>query len=242
MLKIIFFKILALLCLKFSNKALVTGEEKLFQENAVSCLPSLTALAKSEIRLNFVHRKVLIRNLLTLVLFFSLLQVRSQEVTPLKIGEKIPATILNLPFPVVGNAYQMGDSIKLSQYKGKIILLDFWATWCSTCIYKFPVLEQLQQKYRDDLVVVLVDTKRNKDTIERINGVLTGTKEPYRPSGLFTIYNDTLLYQIFPHKFLPHYAWIGTDSTLKLLSSAEMLNASTVISLLPKPSLTPQKP
>jgi len=240
MLKIIFFKVLAPLCLKKSNKR----DEKYKAEKltGVYHLLLLAALAKSEIRFHYLKRKGLERALMILLFCFIALQVQSQLLAPLKIGEKLPAAILNMSFPVVGNVYQSGDSIKLSQYKGKIILLDFWATWCTNCIYKFPVLEELQQKYRTDLVVVLVATKRNKDTAERIKGVIDGTKAPYRPSNLFTIYNDTLLYKLFPHSFLPHYAWIGIDGTLKLLSSMEMLTPATIVALLPKSSLTPQKP
>lgn len=45
--------------------------------------------------------------------------------------------------------------------KGKIIIVDFWASWCLPCAESFPVLEELQKKYGDRLVIlaVNVDTK-----------------------------------------------------------------------------------
>ena len=48
-----------------------------------------------------------------------------------------------------------GDSDSLSNYKGKIVLLDFWATWCAPCRFSIPELVELQKKYRDQGVVVL---------------------------------------------------------------------------------------
>jgi thiol-disulfide isomerase/thioredoxin len=163
-------------------------------------------------------------------------------IEPLKIGDKFPEAVLNVSFPRIANGSKPGDSLQLNQYKGKIILLDFWASWCSTCIYKFPLLAELQRKYKDDLVVILVDSKETKDTPERILGILTGAKAPFQKTALPSIYNDTILTKLFPHRFLPHYVWFGKDGTLKMISSAELLNAETVNALLYQPLKTPQKP
>ncbi|MFM2435267.1 MAG: hypothetical protein RL063_1248 [Pseudomonadota bacterium] len=48
-----------------------------------------------------------------------------------------------------------GINQSLSQYKGKIIVLNFWATWCPPCREEMPELSQLQQQYQDRNVVVL---------------------------------------------------------------------------------------
>lgn len=47
-----------------------------------------------------------------------------------------------------------GKQITLSDYKGKVILLDFWATWCGPCKMEIPSFIQLQNDYKDDIVVL----------------------------------------------------------------------------------------
>lgn len=48
-----------------------------------------------------------------------------------------------------------GKKHKLSDFRGKVVLLDFWATWCKPCILAMPGIEQIQESYKDKGVVVL---------------------------------------------------------------------------------------
>jgi thiol-disulfide isomerase/thioredoxin len=47
-----------------------------------------------------------------------------------------------------------GKNIKLSSYKGKVIILDFWATWCGPCRKGIPDLVDLQKEFGNDIVVI----------------------------------------------------------------------------------------
>jgi thiol-disulfide isomerase/thioredoxin len=47
-----------------------------------------------------------------------------------------------------------GKDVALSSYKGKVVLLNFWATWCGPCKAEIPAFVELQQQYGDKLAIV----------------------------------------------------------------------------------------
>jgi thiol-disulfide isomerase/thioredoxin len=47
------------------------------------------------------------------------------------------------------------ETVSLNQYRGKIVILNFWASWCSFCAAEWPSLEQLQQKFPDVVVLAV---------------------------------------------------------------------------------------
>jgi len=49
-----------------------------------------------------------------------------------------------------------GTPISITDYRGQVVLLDFWATWCRPCRKSFPALHELQRAYEDEGVVLLV--------------------------------------------------------------------------------------
>ena len=63
-----------------------------------------------------------------------------------------PAADFTLKSEGGGNS---GKNIKLSDYKGQVVLLNFWASWCGPCRQEMPLLEGLYQKYKDLGVVFL---------------------------------------------------------------------------------------
>ncbi len=58
-----------------------------------------------------------------------------------------------------------GKTVKFSDYKNKIVLIDFWATWCPPCRKGIPDLIELQKEFKNDLVVlgISVDTDTKPD-------------------------------------------------------------------------------
>ncbi len=61
-----------------------------------------------------------------------------------------------------------GKTYTLSDFKGKVVLLDFWAVWCPPCRASIPFFESLHEKYRDSgLVVIGVSLDKRKDVLQR---------------------------------------------------------------------------
>jgi thiol-disulfide isomerase/thioredoxin len=59
-----------------------------------------------------------------------------------------------------------GNKVSLSDYKGKTIFLNFWASWCGPCKYEMPFIEQLYQETKDsDLVIITVNLQESKSTV-----------------------------------------------------------------------------
>lgn len=74
-------------------------------------------------------------------------------VSQLKIGDQAPEIVLK---------GMNEENIQLADFKGKVILIDFWASWCAPCRKANPKLEKLFQKYKiNDFVIlgVSLDTK-----------------------------------------------------------------------------------
>jgi len=53
-------------------------------------------------------------------------------------------------------------TVKLSDYYGKVIYLDFWASWCSSCVKALPLFSQWQKELGDDFVVISVNVDEEK--------------------------------------------------------------------------------
>ncbi len=53
-----------------------------------------------------------------------------------------------------------GDNVSLSDYKGKIVIVDFWATWCPPCRKGIPDLISLQDEYKDKVAVIGISLDR----------------------------------------------------------------------------------
>jgi len=73
------------------------------------------------------------------------------EVRELKVGDVVP----DITFQKVLN--YKSSTARLSDFRGKLVILDIWSVWCSSCIAGFPKLEKLQEKYNDKIQILLVN-------------------------------------------------------------------------------------
>jgi len=95
-----------------------------------------------------------------------------------------------------------GRKVTLSQYRGKVVIVNFWATWCPPCREEMPSMESLYRRFKDqDLVLLAINVE--EDGGEAVNDFLKG--KDYN----FTILLDTTAevqenYQVFqfPETFI----------------------------------------
>jgi len=59
-----------------------------------------------------------------------------------------------------------GKMVSIADFEGKFVLINFWATWCTYCDQEMPDLQALQDKYADDLVVLLVNVQEGEKEIK----------------------------------------------------------------------------
>jgi peroxiredoxin len=60
-----------------------------------------------------------------------------------------------------------GQQVALGQYRGKVVFLNFWATWCIPCREEMPALERLHQTYQgQDLAIISIDLKESAEQVK----------------------------------------------------------------------------
>lgn len=116
----------------------------------------------------------------------------------LAIGDRLPDELWNMALQVV-NHPQGKKTITLSEYKDKLIILDFWATWCVPCIKSMPKLDTLQNEFSNDIIVVPI-------TAELAEEVVTFVKK--KGWKLPSVIENKSVEPFFPHGSIPHQVWI----------------------------------
>ena len=58
-----------------------------------------------------------------------------------------------------------GSSFELKEFQGKIVLLNFWASWCAPCIEEFPSLLRLVENYKGELILLAISTDEHKKDV-----------------------------------------------------------------------------
>ncbi len=124
---------------------------------------------------------------------------------------ELPALTVGMIAPDFNLPDGSGKTISLNQYRGKVVLIDFWQTWCPPCVEEVPYLKSLQDKYGGRGLVILGVTDRlDQDGTEKWREFLRTKKINY-PT--LTDAKGTIAAQYnvggYPHKFI-----IGRDGRL----------------------------
>lgn len=58
-----------------------------------------------------------------------------------------------------------GNKVALSDYKGKVVVLNFWASWCEPCVKEMPLINEVYQSNRSDVAALFVNAGESKGTV-----------------------------------------------------------------------------
>jgi len=152
---------------------------------------------------------------------------QSTQIHRLTIGDTVPditiGHILNYKSP----------SAKLSDFKGKLIILDFWSVHCGGCVEFLPHMDSLQSYFGGALQVITVNTVATTDNEDKVKSFI----QKYRvrtgfPLNFPFIILDTLLDRFFPHRVIPHYVLIDSNLIVRAITGPNELTINNIQAII----------
>ncbi|HCO19973.1 MAG TPA: hypothetical protein DIT47_02450 [Flavobacteriaceae bacterium] len=168
----------------------------------------------NELNLNKNMKNIFCRGFMSLAFTLVAAATSFAQTKPLKIGENLPENVWSTPLQLVNHPQK---TITLNQDKDKLILLDFWATWCSSCLANFPKMEELQKQFGDKIKILAV-SNQDRLVLEKF----FASKNGQRYKNVVSVADDKMLHQLFPHKGVPYIIWIKDGKLLNTTDGAQV--------------------
>ena len=146
--------------------------------------------------------------------------IYGQELT---IGDQVPNGV-SIDLISSGEA-----NTSLDKLKGKVILLDFWATWCGSCIVNMPHLDSLQAQFDGQLEIIAISGEE-QGRLERF-----AENRPF--SFQYAQSSDGKFQELFPHRVIPHNVIIDQKGKVVAITNAKNINASVIQSVIDQKSI-----
>lgn len=141
----------------------------------------------------------------------------------LKPGDRVPDLVLR-------NVLQVpGESLRLSDLRGRLVILDFWGTGCKLCLEAFPLMDSLQRQFGRQIQIVLVNEQSRDSTLRFFKRM----RRVHRPS-LPMVTGDSVLQALFPHNFVPWHVWIDGEGVVQYITEGHNANTEFITQFLQK--------
>ena len=165
-------------------------------------------------------KKITILIVMAVLCFFFRVSAQSAITkTPLKVGDTIPDI-------VVDNVLNFkSKTVRVSDYKDKLLILDFWATYCGPCLEHLPVIYSIQKKLSDKVFFLPVNSGFKTDTREKLVKFFKDRKKAF---DLPTVVQDSVLYRLFQLHGLGVYVWIK-NGVIKQITDGEDVTEAMIL-------------
>ncbi|MDE1193047.1 MAG: TlpA disulfide reductase family protein [Arachidicoccus sp.] len=165
-----------------------------------------------------MFHKIIFSLFLTISLLSCLHAQTAQKDTSkyLHIGDTIP----DFEFQISG--YKT-TTAKMSDFRGKPVILDLWGVFCSSCIEGMPHMEDLQKQFGDSIQIILVtrDAPQKVAALKKRSEILKTVQLPF-------IVGDNTPAKYFDYTFVPQHIWIDKNGVVKAIANAEEANRANI--------------
>ena len=134
-----------------------------------------------------------------------------------KTEEELQKKMTNTPAPDFTLFDLEGKKVNLSDLKGKIVILDFWATWCGPCKASFPLMKNSVEKYAKNLDVVFLFVNTMETTEKPEKNVSKFIKEKNYPFRVL-LDKDSKVAAAYGVKAIPSKIFIDKKGNQRLFS------------------------
>ena len=138
----------------------------------------------------------------------------------LKVGDRIPFKELHnmINYPK--------KTLKFTDHKPRLIILDFWGTTCKSCVASWPKTLEIQKEFGSDLQIILVNAFEREPYIKEY------LKKRKQQSGVDMILpmslRDSTIWKYFPERSVPRYAWITPDGLIGSITDPFQFNPANI--------------
>lgn len=146
--------------------------------------------------------------LIIIVSFFQYNVMAQKGTNSLSVGDILPDVTID---KIINSK---NSNIKISAFKDRLLIIDFWSTNCSGCIEALPKFDVLQNHFGDLIKILPVTTEA------RLLAANFWKKNKYTKNlNLSSVVEDQVLSAYFPHKSIPHEVWIYKGKVVGITSS-----------------------